>query len=279
MSVHGERLYSGDAENLVELLERAVKARANLENVNLAYELLYNANLAGANLAGANLSNAYLAGANLAGADLRNANLQWADLAGASLPDCKLNNADFRNASLRYGSLVRSALVDANFSRADLSGANLGDTNLTDANFRDANLCGINLSGFRDPHIGATLGLNRYRAQPLLMLLDQPDRIRAYKLVTDAGSDPFSGHLCYVGGEFISVCDADTDESKEWAAGIRVSTLDWAMREWKPSYRILVVEFAAADIACIPIASDGQFRLHRCTVVAEKALASIGLGE
>ena len=51
------------------------------------------------------------------------------------------------------------------------------------------------------------------------------------------------------------------------------------MREWRVGFRILVVEFTAKDIAVIPTASDGKFRLHRCTVVGEKDLKEIGLIE
>lgn len=50
------------------------------------------------------------------------------------------------------------------------------------------------------------------------------------------------------------------------------------LKEWRTGYRILVVEFTAADIAAIPVASDGKFRVHRCTVVAEKSLEEVGLG-
>jgi hypothetical protein len=51
------------------------------------------------------------------------------------------------------------------------------------------------------------------------------------------------------------------------------------MREWQPSFRILVCEFTAADIVAIPIATDGKFRVKRCTPVAEKDLVEIGLVE
>ena len=59
--------------------------------------------------------------------------------------------------------------------------------------------------------------------------------------------------------------------------GIHLATLDWCLKDWKPGYRILVAEFAAADIAAIPIGSDGKFRVRRCTIVGEKALAECGL--
>jgi len=109
------------------------------------------------------------------------------------------------------------------------------------------------------------------------MLLDQPGRIRAYKLVTHDGYGPFSGGLRYEIGESVSVENANTDVTVYCGAGINVATLDWCMREWRPGYRILVVEFEAKDIAAIPIATDGKFRLHRCDVVAEKDLTEIGL--
>jgi len=69
----------------------------------------------------------------------------------------------------------------------------------------------------------------------------------------------------------------NTDESALCAAGINVATLDWCMKEWKSSWRILIVEFTAADIACIPCSSDGKFRLRKCKVVGEKDLVEIGV--
>ena len=49
------------------------------------------------------------------------------------------------------------------------------------------------------------------------------------------------------------------------------------MSRWEPSYRILVAEFTAKDIAAIPIATDGKFRVRRCKIVGEKDLKSLGL--
>jgi hypothetical protein len=49
------------------------------------------------------------------------------------------------------------------------------------------------------------------------------------------------------------------------------------MREWKEGYHILIAEFTVADIAAIPIATDGKFRVRRCKIVGEKDLAEIGL--
>ncbi len=104
------------------------------------------------------------------------------------------------------------------------------------------------------------------------MLFDQPGKIRAYKLVSAAGTGPHYPSIDYSIGAEISVNNADTDPAIECARGINVASLDWCLREWTPGYRILIVEFEAADIACVPNGSDGKFRLHRCKVIEEKQI-------
>ena len=135
-----------------------------------------------------------------------------------------------------------------------------------------ANLAGANLARAK--------GISPERSTPLLMLLDQPCKIRAYKLVDSKYRSPIQTHgkLSYAVGKTISVEDANTDPREHCAAGVNVATLDWCLTNWKDGYRILVVEFEAADIACIPTATDGKFRLHRCTVIAEKPLDLAALG-
>ena len=144
---------------------------------------------------------------------------------------------------------LREAVIAAVKSRADLSGADL---------------------------YGAK-GLNKYRCTPLLMLRDQPGRIRAYKLVTADGVGPFNGGIRYEIGSEYYVENASTDETEQCAEGINLATLDWCMREWREGYRILVAEFEANDIAAIPTATDGKFRAHRCKIVGEKDLKELGV--
>ena len=149
--------------------------------------------------------------------------------------------------------ILKLADSGTSLSRADLSRANLS---------------------------GAT-GIRPYRVTPLLMLLDQPGKIRAYKMTSASGRSPIHPHgqITYSVGSTHEVANALPDVNEQCGAGINVATLDWIMREWQPGYRIFVVEFEATDIAAIPTATDGKFRLHRCTVVAEKDLAEIGLIE
>ena len=111
------------------------------------------------------------------------------------------------------------------------------------------------------------------------MLLDQVGKIRAYKLTTADGYSPMRGRLHYPLGGVVEVKDANTDVTELCASGVNVATLDWCLKEWKTGWRIMVVEFTAKDIACIPTSSDGKFRLHRCKVVGEKDLVELGLIE
>jgi hypothetical protein len=156
---------------------------------------------------------------------------------------------------------LRDELIAAVAAKADLSGADLSG----------ANLSGAYLSG--------AVGINPLRCTPILLLLDQPGPIRLYKLVTADGVGPYNGGITYEVGGSYEVANANTDAGEQCAAGINVATLDWCMREWEPGRRILVVEFRAEDIACVPTATDGKVRLHRCTVVGEKDLVEIGLVE
>ena len=225
------------------------------------------ADLSRADLSGANLSRADLSRADLSGANLSRANLSGANLYGADL-----SRADLSGANLSGADLCRADLCGANLSGANLSGANLSGANLYGANLSGANLYGANLSG---ANLYGAKGITPERITDLLILLDQPGRIRAYKLVTADGMGPFNGGITYKVGESYEVKNASADATVQCAAGINVATLPWCLREWRTGYRIFIVEFEAKDIACIPTGTDGKFRLHRCTVVGEKDVSTL----
>ena len=191
-------------------------------------------------------SRAYLRDADLGGADLRGANLGGADLrdaylGGADLRDAYLGGADLRGANLR-----RAYLRDADLGGADLRGADL----------RGANL-------------GGATGIAPERCTDLLMLLDQVGKIRAYKLTKPDGSGPTYPGLTYEVGKTVKAADANTDPDDHCGAGVNLATLPWCLSQWRPGYRIFVCEFTRADIAAIPTATDGKFRVHRCKAVRE----------
>jgi hypothetical protein len=169
-------------------------------------------------------------------------------------------------------SLYRADLYGANLYGADLSGADLSRANLSGADLSRANLYRANL--YRADLYGAN-GIKPELCTPLLFLLDQPGPTRAYKLVNESGEGPYNGGIKYEIGNEYSVEDANKNASVQCAAGINVATLDWCLKNHSEGYRVLIVEFTAADIAAIPTATDGKFRLHRCKVVGEKDISGL----
>jgi hypothetical protein len=192
-----------------------------------------------------------------------------ADLSGADLSGADLSGADLSWSNLSRANLYRANLYRANLSRANLYRANLYRANLSRANLYMANLSWSNLSG--------AYGISKYLTTPLYMLLDQPGLIRAYKLVTDKNTGPTYPGTIYAQGQKYEVANACCDESEQCAEGISLATLDWAMKEWRPGFKILIAEFTTQEIAAIPISSDGKFRVKSCRIVGEKDLKELGL--
>ena len=197
--------------------------------------------------------NSNLCGADLRDADLRDADLRGADLCGADLRDANLCGADLRDADLR----------DAN-----LCGANLRDANLRGANLRGANL--------RD----ATNLKNKLLTTPLFVLREQPGAIRSYKMVDSKLRSPINEKkITYSIGMSCEVTNANMNEQEPCGAGVNLATADWVIKNWQAGYRVLIAEHTAADIAAIPVGSDGKYRVHRCKIVGEKSLVELGIVE
>ena len=161
----------------------------------------------------------------------------------------------------------------ASLSRANLSGASLSRADLSGANLSGADLYGADLSR---ANLSRARGVNKNLCTPLTILLDQPGKIRAYKLVTQDGVGPYYPEINYLKGKTFSVDNYDESDN-QCGEGISLATLGWCMKEWKTGYRILVMEFTAKDIASIPFATDGKFRVKKCKRVGEKDLKEIGL--
>lgn len=155
---------------------------------------------------------------------------------------------------LRNASLYRTNLTDA-----DLTGVNLTDTDLFEANLTHAQ------------------GINRYLSTPLLFLLDQPSKIRAYKLVGPSLASHFrkTSPITYEIGKTHSVEWWDSDETEDCGAGINLATMDWCLQAWERGCRVLIAEFTAQDIVAIPISTSGKLRVKRCQIVGEVDLRKI----
>ena len=178
---------------------------------------------------------------------------------------------------------ARAYLTGAYLRDADLRGADLRDADLRGADLRDADLRDADL---RDADLRDAVGINKFLSTPLLMLLEQPGPIRAYKLVNQNGEGIYSRQNDYSPINYLdptmeefAVLNFDMNDQNQCGAGINLATLDWCIKEWKLSYRILIMEFTANDIAAIPIGTDGKFRVKRCRRIGEKDLAEIGLAD
>ena len=166
---------------------------------------------------------------------------------------------------------IKAALVKAVEQKVDLQGASLQGADLRGADLQGASLRGASLQG---AELQGAKNLDPALCTPLLMLLDQPptSKLRAYKLVDSEGYGPFNGGVKYVIGKTVKVDNANEDPNTECGAGVNVATLDWCLKNWEPTRKILIVEFTREDIAAIPTASDGKFRLHKCKVIGVKKL-------
>jgi len=225
---------------------------ADLHSVDLHSVDLHSADLHSADLHSVDLHSVDLHSANLHSANLRYANLRYANLHSANLHSVDLHSANLRYANLRYANLHSANLRYANLRYADLSSANLRYANLHSAK-----------------------GIKPEWITPLLIMLDQPGKLHAYKLVNECNEGPYNGGITYeMNGEYsVDVCNESINE--QCGAGINLATLDWCLREWREGFRVLIAEFTADDIACIPTATDGKFRVKRCKIVGEKDVSDL----
>ncbi len=155
---------------------------------------------------------------------------------------------------------------DANLRGAYLRGADLRDANLRGAYLRGANLQGAN-------------GINKYLTTPMYMLLDQSNPVRAYKVVNSKHTGIYNPGLIYEIGKQVAVGQWNDNETESCGSGINLASLDWCLSEWRESYKILLCEFKKEDIVCIPIGSDGKFRVKACTPTKELDLTEYGIPE
>ncbi len=139
-------------EDNVEALEQLVKAKKNLQLLNLLNAHLENAHLENAHLPSANLENTHLENAHLENAHLENVNLAIAHLENAHLENAHLENVNLSNAHLEGANLEGANLQGAHISHdhlqgADLNRANLHGLHIYQVDFKQTNFYRANLSG------------------------------------------------------------------------------------------------------------------------------------
>ncbi len=134
------------------------------------------------------------------------------------------------------------------------------------ANLSDAYLSGADLSG---ADLSRAKGIQIERVTHLAALRYMPTALYAFKVVNEKSEGHINGGLKYEIGKKVEEPSADTDPNELCSRGIHVADLPWCLGEWREGYRILLVKFTAKDIACVPLGTDGKFRLFRCTPVRD----------
>ncbi len=189
--------------------------------------------------------------ANLSGVDLSDANLRGADLSDANLSDANLSDANLSGAYLS----------DAYLRGADLRGADLSDADLSDAYLRGADLSGADLRGTLLANINwlAYIGITPNRT----------GLAYAYKITNANGEGVYRGGINYANTKTFQVDSVDKDVNTQCSYGINLATFRWCLNEFTDkSRRLFMFKFNISDAVC-PIASDGKFRVKKCTKVGE----------
>ncbi len=159
---------------------------------------------------------------------------------------------------------MRDCCQQAVKERADLQGADLQGADLQGADLQGAYLQGAD-------------GINKYLTTPMYMLFEQSDPVRAYKIVNSENTGIYNAGIIYEIGRQVEVDEWNSSETEPCGSGINLASLDWCLREYQEGYKVLVCEFKKEDIVCVPIGSDGKFRVKACTPIKELNLTEYGI--
>ena len=164
--------------------------------------------------------------------------------------------ATLRDTDLQGANLQRAYLRDADLQGADLQGADLRDADLQGADLQRANLQGTILERINWlAYIGIVPNKRGYAY--------------AYKITTAKGEGIYQGGINYAQGKTFEVDKVDTDVNKECSYGINLATFSWCLNQSvDKTYRLFMFRFNTKDAVC-PVASDGKFRVKKCTKVGE----------
>jgi hypothetical protein len=165
---------------------------------------------------------------------------QRADMRDANMRGANMQGADMRGADMR----------DANMQRADMQGADMRDANMQGANMQGTILDGINWLAY----IG--------------IVPNKSGTAYAYKVTTANGTGIAYSGIDYLNNDKFEEA-VDTDVYTHCSHGINLATFSWCLNNFtEPSYRLFMFEFNVKDAVC-PVASDGKFRVSKCTKVGE----------
>ena len=169
---------------------------------------------------------------------------------------CDLTHASFGGNHLKGVSFKECNLANTSFYRSIIRNTKFSDCNLAETGFNDADLTKEQIKKLQ-------------RKNPLSILFDQPGKLYAYKFVDKNYRTVYQRFQYNIGKSYDFTEETNPDPLVTCGAGLNVATMDWCIRYYNDKDRILKVEFTAKDIACIPLGSDGKFRLYRGKIVGE----------
>ncbi len=165
--------------------------------------------------------------------------------------------------------LSRAYLRGANLTGADLRGAYLSGANLTGADLRGADLRGAYLSG---ANLSGTILANVSWLAWIGVYPDAHNTARAYKLTKADGIGCYYQGLTYSVGATVRA-SLETDTRHDCGRGINLAVLSWCFNHLKDAGekpRLWLCEFSCApENICVPVGTDGKFRVAEAKVIAE----------
>lgn len=210
------------------------------------------------------------------GEQFRLTSLDTSDLKGAQFVNClfdqtsitgsdTLVDAQFKNCSMVRINICEIKIKNCLFYSCNLHEASFFKSKFEDTSFKN---CNLKLANFSESVLPKKLKTELIQQEPLSILLNQPGKLYAYKFVRKNGFTTFFPFKYEIGKTYDFSNRAHCDPRDLCGPGLNVATLDWCKREMiESTNKLIVIEFESKDIACIPIGSDGKFRLLRGKVV------------
>jgi len=183
-------------------------------------------------------------------ANMRGANMQRANMRGANMQGANMRGADMRGADMRDANMRGADMQSANMQSADMQGANMRGANMRGADMQGTILDGINWLAY----IG--------------IVPNKSGTAYAYKVTTANGTGIAYSGIDYLNNDKFEEA-VDTDVYTHCSHGINLATFSWCLNSFTDkSYRLFMFKFNVKDAVC-PVASDGKFRVSKCTKVGE----------
>ena len=98
---------------------------------------------------------------------------------------------------------------------------------------------------------------------------DSKGTAKAYKVTDSEGFGVYKGGVDYLTNKVFSA-KLNKDISEQCGSGINLATFAWCLNEKQDGSRLFLMSFKVnPENICVPIGSDGKFRVARCTKIDE----------